>query len=148
MLTRGGSKEVGRNESGKERILFVCINNSARSQMAEGLVNHGMEERYVANSAGSHPSTVNPFAIQVMKEIGIDISSYRSKGLKEFEGEIFDYVITVCGDGGETCPFFPGGRTYVHRGFEDPAVTDDSEETLANFRRVRDEIHDWLMDIL
>ncbi len=116
--------------------------------MAEGLLNHRMGEKYVAFSAGTHPLAISPYAIQVMKEVGIDISDQRSKGLEEFEGEVFDYVITVCGEGQEACPFFPNGRRYIHRGFEDPAVTDSKKETLSNFRRVRDQIDAWLRETM
>ncbi len=113
--------------------------------MAEGLLNslHGYE--YVAYSAGTEPTTVNPYAIQVMPEIGIDISKHRSKSLDEFIKQKFDYVITVCNRANETCPFFPGGLNRLHQSFEDAASFKGNEAaTLSEFRRIRDEFKDWI----
>ncbi len=131
----------------RQRVLFICTHNSARSQMAEGLLKAFYGDRYEAYSAGTQPSGVNPNAVRVMNEIGIDISAHRSKSVDEFRESKFDYVITVCDQARETCPFFPGGRTYLHQGFEDPSEFKGTpEETVAVFRRVRDEIRAWIME--
>ncbi len=129
----------------KKRVLFLCTANSCRSQMAEGIVNHLMGDRIDAFSAGTMATYVNPRAIAVLREIGIDISSHRSKGLTEFEHEPFDYVITLCGSANENCPFFFGGVERIHIGFDDPAGAVGSDEEIMNeFRRVRDEIRERL----
>jgi arsenate reductase len=131
----------------KKRVLFICTHNSARSQMAEGFLNALYPDRYEASSAGTEPSNINPLAVQVMKEVGIDISSHLSKGVKEFLGMDIDYVITVCDLARQTCPFFPGGKEIIHKGFEDPAAFSGSEEEkMALFRRVRNEIRDWISE--
>ncbi len=135
---------------GKKRVLFLCIHNSARSQMAEGLLNALYGDAYEAYSAGIKPLGVNPYAIRVMKEIGIDISHHCSKGVEEFLGQEFDYVVTVCGGSpdADACPFFPGGKNYIHKGFEDPAQASGSEEDIMRiFRRVRDEIKEWIIEV-
>jgi len=129
----------------KERVLILCTGNSARSQMAEGLLNHGTAERFDVESAGTKPGHVRPEAISVMKELGIDISAHRSKHVDEFKGQAFDYVLTVCDNANESCPVFPGHAKRIHMGFEDPAAFQGTEEErLALFRRVRDEIRDYL----
>ncbi|UCC41439.1 MAG: arsenate reductase ArsC [Candidatus Aminicenantes bacterium] len=129
----------------RKKVLFVCTHNSARSQMAEGLLNSLYGDRYQACSAGTEPSVLNLYAIQVMAEIGIDISKNRSKSINEFMKEKFDYVITVCDHANETCPFFPGGMKRLHRGFEDPASFKGIEaDTLSVFRRIRNEIKEWI----
>ena len=129
----------------KEKVLIICNHNSARSQIAEGLLKSLYGEYYDVYSAGNNPTNVNPFAIKVMAEIGIDISENRSKSLKEFEGLEFDYVVTVCGGEGQACPFFSGGKTYLHESFEDPtAVYDTDKEKTDAFRRIRDEINVWI----
>jgi arsenate reductase (thioredoxin) len=129
----------------KKRVLFLCTANSCRSQMAEGLINHFFGNKIAAFSAGTQPSHVNTVAIVVMKEIDIDISSHRSKNLSEFDGQIFDYVITLCGDANETCPLYIGGSKKTHIGFDDPAkVRGTQEEVLREFRHVRDEIKEKL----
>jgi arsenate reductase len=113
--------------------------------MAEGLLRALYGERFEVHSAGLIPTSVNPYAVKVMAEIGIDISMQRSKSLEEFRGEKFDYVITVCDQASKSCPFFLGGEKQIHRGFEDPAAYKGTEEeTLAIFRRVRDEIKNWI----
>ncbi|RKY02042.1 MAG: arsenate reductase ArsC, partial [Spirochaetes bacterium] len=104
----------------KKTILFICTHNSARSQMAEGLVNYYYSEYFQAKSAGTIPTMVNPYALAVMKELGIDISHQRSKPIEEFRNKTFDIVVTVCDSARETCPFFPG-KIVLHRGFEDPS---------------------------
>jgi len=132
--------------SKKKRVLFICTHNSARSQMAEGLVKALYPDRYEAFSAGTEPSGVNPYAIKVMAEIGIDISRNRAKGVNEFVNMEFDYVVTVCDHARQTCPFFPGGKELLHQGFEDPAAFEGNEdEKIAAFRRLRDEIRDWIV---
>jgi len=129
----------------KKRVLFLCTHNSCRSQMAEGLINHDQSDRYLAVSAGTEATTVHPLAIKVLQELGIDISAHRSKGLEEFAGDRFDYVITLCGDAHERCPLFFGGVERIHVGFHDPAKdVGSTEELLAAFRQVRDEIRERL----
>lgn len=129
----------------KKRVLFICTHNSARSQMAEGLLRSMHGDRYEVFSAGTHPRGVNPYAVKVMKEIGIDISHHRSKSVNEFLGMEIDYVVTVCDSAREECPYFPGGKNYIHRSFEDPSSAKGSEEEIMEvFRRVRDEIRDWI----
>ncbi len=131
----------------KKKILFICTHNSARSQMAEGIVNALYGDKFEAFSAGTDPRGVNPFAIEVLKEIGIDISHHRSKSIEEFKGEKFDYVVTVCDNAKENCPYFPGGEKYIHRGFMDPASIEGTyEEKLEAFRKVRDEILKWIKE--
>ncbi|MBN2322816.1 MAG: arsenate reductase ArsC [Spirochaetes bacterium] len=129
-----------------KKILFICTHNSARSQMAEGLVNSLFGDRYAAYSAGTEKTSVNPNAIEVMRWIGIDISGHRSKTVEEFEGMMFDYVVTVCDAARETCPFFPG-KKVIHTSFDDPSSAEGSrEQVLSVFQRVRDEIKDWIED--
>lgn len=129
----------------KKKVLFICTHNSARSQMAEGILRHLYGEFYEVFSAGTELSKVNPYAIKVMSEIDIDISYHRSKSVDEFLEKEFDYVVTVCDDAKETCPFFPGGKKYLHKSFEDPASFYGSEEEKLNkFREVRDKIKNWI----
>jgi arsenate reductase len=133
--------------SDKKRVLILCTGNSARSQMAEGLLRQDAGERFEVESAGTKPSFVRPEAIAVMRELGIDISGHRSKNVDEFEGQDFDYVITVCDNARETCPVFFGKAQNLHHDFEDPAAVEGSEEErLAAFRRVRDELHSYLRE--
>jgi arsenate reductase len=127
------------------KVLFICFHNSARSQMAEGMLDFFAGERYKARSAGTEPSSINPMAIRVMREIGIDISGHRAKGLDEFAGSKFDLVVTVCDAAKEACPFFPGARELMHRSFADPSGAQGTEsERLEVFRLVRDQIREWL----
>jgi arsenate reductase len=129
----------------KQRVLILCTGNSARSQMAEGLLRAGSGELFEVFSAGTRPSVVRPEAIAVMREVGIDLSHHRSKHLDEFCGEKFDYVLTVCDNARESCPIFPVGTITIHHSFQDPAAFEGSkDERLAIFRRVRDEIRDYL----
>ena len=125
----------------KKRVLFLCTHNSCRSQMAEAIVNHDLGERFQAFSAGTEATRVHPLAVRVLGEIGIDSSAQYSKTLDAFEGEPFDYVITLCGSARELCPVFFGGVERVHIGFEDPSqLAGSPDEVLAAFRRVRDEL--------
>lgn len=128
------------------RVLILCTGNSARSQMAEGILRHDGGDRFEVHSAGVKPGNVRPEAIQAMCEIGIDISGHRSKSVDEFIGQQFDYVITVCDNAKETCPIFPGKARRIHQSFEDPPRPGEktAEETLAVFQRVRDEIREWM----
>lgn len=133
----------------KERVLILCTANSARSQMAEGLLRSLAGERFDVFSAGAQPSVVNPLAIKAMDERSIDIRSHRSKHLSEFLSQPFDYVITVCDTAAESCPIFPGPAKRIHWSFPDPAAVEGSEEVrLASFRTVRDAIEEqftsWL----
>ncbi len=129
----------------KKKVLILCTGNSARSQMAEGLLRHMAGDRFEVESAGVEPSHVRPEAIEAMSEIGIDISEHRSKSVDEFVDEDFDYVITVCDNARESCPVFSNAGTRIHCGFDDPAgVVGDHSVRLAAFRRVRDEIAGWL----
>jgi len=131
----------------KKKVLFLCTANSCRSQMAEGIANHFLGDRLEAVSAGTEASFVNPRAIAVLKEIGIDISQHRSKNLDEFAEQDFAYVITLCGDANEKCPLFFGGVRRTHLGFSDPAkATGGEEEILTEFRKVRDQIKSTLID--
>lgn len=127
--------------SEKKRVLILCTGNSARSQMAEGLLRHMGGDRFEVESAGVEPSHVRPQAIEAMREIGIDISGQHSKSVDEFAGQDFDYVITVCDNANERCPVFPGKTERIHWSFDDPAAAEGDEAArLAVFRRVRDEI--------
>lgn len=131
----------------KIRVLILCTGNSARSQMAEGLLRHDGGEGFEVYSAGTIASFVRPQAIAAMEEIGIDISGHRSKSVDEFTGQEFDYVITVCDNAKESCPVFPGKTKRIHWSFYDPAEADGSdEEKLSVFRQVRDEIQDRLSE--
>jgi arsenate reductase len=126
-----------------KRILVLCTGNSARSQMGEALFRYEGGETYEVASAGTNPSHVRPEAVAVMKELGIDISGQRSKSVEEFEGQSFDYVVTVCDNGRDNCPVFPAGAERIHWSFEDPAAVQGGEqERLAAFRRIRDRIHE------
>ncbi len=129
--------------TGSIRVLFLCVHNSARSQMAEGLLRAWGGDRYDVHSAGSEATEVRPLAIRAMAELGIDITGQHSKTTGGFAGQEFDEVITVCDDAKEACPYFPGARRRRNWSFEDPsAATGTEDERLAVFRRVRDEIAD------
>jgi arsenate reductase len=131
----------------KKKVLFICEHNSSRSQMAEGLLNSIHGDSFEAYSAGTAPDTANPYAVKVMANRGIDISRNRSKSLNEFEGKEFDYVVTVCEGDSDVCPFFPGGKTYIHRSFPDPAsVVGDENEKIEVFSQARNEIEDWIRE--
>lgn len=124
----------------KERVLFLCTGNSARSQMAEGWLRHLAGDRFDVFSAGTHPVGLNPGSVEAMAEVGIDISQHRSKSATEFTAMPIDYVITVCDRAKETCPRWSGAVRLIHWSFDDPAALPDAAECRQVFRRVRDEI--------
>ncbi len=125
----------------KKRVLILCTGNSCRSQMAEGILRYYGGDQFEVFSAGTFPSYVDPVAIQVMAEIGIDISAHRSKHVSEFAGQSFDYVITVCDNARESCPVFSGAAKKIHWSFPDPPHDQPvSEKVLGSFRKVRDQI--------
>lgn len=133
----------------KRRVLFLCTGNSARSQMAEGLLRHLAGDRYDVFSAGTHPVGLNPGAVEVMREIGIDISGHRSKSTSELLNQSFDYVITVCDRARDACPRWPHTATLVHWSFEDPAAaTGSAEDRRQAFRTVRDQIRMQIEEFL
>ena len=131
----------------KTKILFLCTGNSCRSQMAEGWANHLQGDTIEAYSAGIEKHGLNPLAIKVMAEAGVDISGQKSKSIDELPVAQFDHVVTLCGHAHETCPFFPGKK--FHRGFDDPpkmvADARSEEEALSHYRRVRDQIRDFIL---
>ncbi len=130
----------------KARILFLCTHNSARSQMAEGLLRHFAGDRFEAASAGTEATYVRPEAISVMAELGIDVSGQESKTLDRYLGEPFDYVVTVCDEANEACPFFQGAKKRLHWSLPDPSRADGTEEErLAAFRSVRDRLRDLMV---
>ncbi len=130
----------------KKTVLFLCTHNSCRSQIAEGFLNSLYANSYKAYSAGVEKTKVNSYAVEVMKEIGIDLSKHYSKTVQEFKGENFDLVVTVCDSARETCPFFPG-KKVIHKSFEDPSSVEGSvEEILSAFRKTRDEIKSWIIE--
>lgn len=132
----------------KLKILFLCTGNSSRSQMAEGWARRLRGDRIEAHSAGTAPKGLDPRAVSVMVEVGIDISAHTSKSIESLTHLSFDYVITVCGHAHEQCPFFPGKTKIMHRGFEDPPLlamdAKSEEEALIHYRRVRDAIRDFI----
>lgn len=129
----------------RKKILFICTHNSARSQMAEGMLNHYFGDQFEGFSAGIEKTLVRPEAIKVLAEIGIDISHHRSKMVFDFAGKTFDLVVTVCDKAKESCPFFPGAKEYIHKNFPDPSRAKGAEEDrLKVFRLVRDEIKEWM----
>ncbi len=127
----------------RQKVLFLCTHNSARSQMAEGLLGHLAGDRFEVHSAGTEATSVRPEAISVMAELGVDVSNQESKTLERYLKESFEYVITVCDAANEACPVFPGARRRLHWSFEDPSqATGTEEERLDTFRSVRDEIRE------
>lgn len=127
----------------KQRVLFVCTHNSARSQMAEGWLRHLAGDRFEAHSAGTEATQVRPLAIRAMAEVGIDISGQHSKTIEEYLGQPFDWVITVCDQAAEACPLFPGGGERLHWSFPDPSkATGSEDQQLAVYRQVRDAIRE------
>ena len=136
--------------SEKTRVLILCTGNSARSQMAEGLLREIGGDKYEVSSAGVAPSKVRPEAVEAMREVEIDISGNRSKSVGEFAGRSFEYIITVCDNASETCPVFSGDAQRVHRSFVDPPPESvgDYDSRLEIFRQVRDELKIWLTDFV
>ncbi len=129
----------------KKRVLFICTHNSARSQMAEAFLRAMCGDRFEAYSAGTEPTRVDPLVVEVMNEVGLDISGQRAKGLDPFLGKEFDYIVTVCDNAKRSCPFFPGGRQYLHKSFEDPATYVGTPEARKKaLRQLRDQIRDWV----
>jgi arsenate reductase len=128
-----------------KRVLFLCTGNSCRSQMADGIINHDYAGQVEAFSAGTESGGLNQKAIEVMAELGINISTNRSDHLDKYQGQTFDYVITLCGDPHDKCPLFVGGAERIHIGFDDPPKATGTEEEVMNvYRRVRDEIREQL----
>ncbi|MDX1984334.1 MAG: arsenate reductase ArsC [Bryobacteraceae bacterium] len=133
----------------RQRVLILCTGNSARSQMAEGLLRSLAGDRFEVFSAGTRPGSVRPEAIAAMRDLGIDISSHRSKPVDEFLETGFDYVITVCDNAKESCPVFPGNGRRIHWSFDDPAkATGDEQARLAVFRKIRDQIAGRLKELV
>jgi len=131
--------------SPKKSVLFVCTHNAVRSQMAEAILNRLYGDRYTASSAGTDPTQIDPLVIKVMKELGIDVSDYKSKGLNVFQDYHFDYVVTVCDQAKESCPYFPGGNLRIHKSFSDPSKFQGwHEDVIQEYRRIRDEIKKWI----
>lgn len=135
----------------KAKLLFLCTGNSCRSQMAEGWARHLLSDSVEAYSAGTRPKGMDPRAVKVMLEAGVDISVQRSKHVDDLQRHGFDIVITLCGDANDNCPIFSGGARVMHFGFEDPpglaAGAADEEEALSHYRRVRDEIRDFVLKL-
>lgn len=128
-----------------KKILFICTHNSARSQMAEGLTNYYYSDTWEAFSAGLQKTYVKSYAIDALRQIGVDISHHTSKTIDEFMDTRFDMVVTVCDSAKETCPYFPNADKLIHAGFEDPSdIEGDEFAKLAGFIKIRDEIKSWL----
>ena len=131
------------------KVLFICTGNSARSQIAEGLINNFYGDKFEAFSAGTKPSRINRYAIKVMEEIGIDISKKMSNSISEFNNVKFDIVITVCDNAKKVCPFFPGAKEIIHAPFDDPAAVKGTDDIITDFfRSVRDQIKIWIEENL
>jgi arsenate reductase len=131
----------------KKKVLFVCTHNSVRSQMAEALLNSLYPDNYQAFSAGTIPGSIDPLVLSVMSELGIDMGRHWSKGLDYFHNETFDYVITVCDNAKEACPYFPGGKIRQHKSFADPSgLEGDFPEAADKYRIIRDEIKKWIIE--
>ncbi|MGH7884465.1 MAG: arsenate reductase ArsC [Thermodesulfobacteriota bacterium] len=129
----------------KKSILFLCTHNSARSQIAEALINRFFSDKYEAYSAGTKPTKLNPFAVKSMSEIGVGIESHYSKTVEEFERRHFNYVVTVCDNAREGCPVYQNTEMVLHKSFEDPSFFEgDDEQKFEKFNAVRDEIKKWL----
>ncbi len=131
----------------KQRVLFLCTGNSARSQMAEALLRQMAGDRFAVSSAGTRPAGLHPNAVTAMAEIGIDIRRQRSKSVEEFAGQSFDCVFTLCDAARELCPIFPGATLRIHHGFEDPAAAPADRQPEA-FRTVRDQLRERLEDFV
>lgn len=133
----------------RAKVLFLCTGNSCRSQMAEGLLRYKAGDCFEVASAGTNPHAIHPLAVKVIEEIGVDISGYRSKSVKEFLNQEFDYIITVCNRAKEICPVFPGRVKRIHWDLEDPAQAEgNEEEKLKIFRRTREELISRIEDFI
>jgi arsenate reductase len=133
----------------KSTVLILCTGNSCRSQMAEGFLRRHGGDKFEVRSAGTFPTTLNPLAVRVMREAGVDISGHESKNASRYMDEQFTYVITVCDHAKESCPIFPGTSIRLHWPFDDPAdATGSDEERLPVFRRVRDEIDERIREFV
>lgn len=131
----------------EKKVLFLCTGNSCRSQMADGIINHDFVGQIKAFSAGTEPHGLNPKAVEVMAEVGINISGNSSDHISQYDGQNFDFVITLCGDADDKCPTVVGGVERIHIGFDDPPkATGTDEEVMNVYRRVRDEIRQQLGD--
>lgn len=129
-----------------KKVLFVCTHNAVRSQMAEAILNHLYGDRYTAYSAGSDPTQTDPLVARVMKEMGIDVDHQWSKSLDVFKNENIDYVVTVCNQAKEACPYFPGNHINIHHGFRDPSdLNGKPEDIIHAYRQVSDEIKKWIV---
>jgi arsenate reductase len=141
----GRVRPCKRDRIGTKKVLFICTHNSIRSQMAEGLLNCLLGDKYQAFSAGVRPGRLHPLAIDVMLELGIDISQQRAKSIEEVIENFYDTVVTVCDDARENCPIYPGGAEVLHHSFEDPGSFDGTpDEGMDKFRKVRDEMRKWI----
>jgi arsenate reductase len=130
----------------KKKILFLCTGNSARSQLAEGIMLHFRSDKFEVFSAGTEPKGLHPKTIEVLREIGIDASGQSSKHINDLPIKEFDYIITLCSSAAQNCPVFCGKGIKMHHGFDDPAAaTGSDQEVLASFRKVRDEIKDFIL---
>jgi len=129
----------------KKSVLFVCTHNAVRSQMAEAFLNKMYGDRFSAFSAGTDPTQIDPFVRTVMREVGIDINGNKPKRLNIFQDYHFDYVVTVCDQANESCPYFPGGNIRIHKSFPDPSKFQGwHEDVIKEYRRIRDEIKNWI----
>jgi len=134
-----------KTDSVKKMVLFVCTHNAVRSQMAEAFLSKIYGNRYAAFSAGSDPAQIDPLVVSVMNEIGIDVSHAYSKGLDMFKDYTFDYVVTVCDQARESCPYFTGGSFRIHKSFSDPSMFDGRPDNkIKEYRKTRDEIKTWI----
>jgi arsenate reductase (thioredoxin) len=133
---------------GRRRVLFICTHNSARSQMAEAMVNAWAGDRFDAFSAGTVATAVRPETIEVMRELGLDLGSHRSKRLDEFAGQTFERVVTVCDEAAEACPTFPGAGSMTHWSIADPSAGGAPDARLAAFRAARDTIADRVRQLV
>ena len=137
------------NHNQKKKVLFICRNNSGRSQLAEGILRHLYGDCYQVYSAGSDPRAINPLTLQVLQELGVDTSPLEAKSLEKYQGQEFDLVVSLCGGEDEECPIFLTAARFIHQGFPDPReISVDNqlspEEKLEGFRQVRDQIRDWI----
>ncbi len=156
LMKHYNSQLMATDNSGKSKVLFLCYHNSARSQMAEGLLRTLYGNKYEVYSAGIEATSIDPRAVKVMNEIGIDISGQTSKGMDKYQGVLFDVAVTVCDKAKEACPICgislkapataPAAKKAIHKTFKDPAAAEGSEEEQLNaFRQARDEIKNWII---